>query len=200
MLKGEDISSFQGGNFDLSGQDFGICKATEGTGWTDPTFAHNWARMKDQGVLRGAYHFGHPSEDAGDQARHFLSVVKPDGFGQDAVLVLDHEVTDGMNAAHCAAFARNFAAVVEALCDRNVWIYTMHSFIWGGYCAGLNQRPLWIAAPGHPGAPGGVAPWKVWTAHQYGALQGVDRNVFNGNRATWRALATRPQQAARKHS
>ena len=40
-----------------SGHEFGFAKASEGTGFTDSSFAHNWPAMRAAGVVRGAYHF-----------------------------------------------------------------------------------------------------------------------------------------------
>ena len=58
-----------------SGRKFGIVKATEGTGYTDSSFAANWAAMPKAGVIRGAYHFFHPNLDAVMQALALTDVV-----------------------------------------------------------------------------------------------------------------------------
>ena len=36
---------------------FAFIKATEGIGNLDPNFRRNWSKAKDNGVIRGAYHF-----------------------------------------------------------------------------------------------------------------------------------------------
>ena len=38
-------------------------------------FAANWAGMRAAGLVRGAYHFGHPGADAGAQAHLFARTV-----------------------------------------------------------------------------------------------------------------------------
>src|SRR5262245_24710768 len=63
-LSGIDVSHWQGAidwaQVKASGRAFAIAKATEGTTFVDPSFAANWAGMKQQGVVRSAYHFFHP--------------------------------------------------------------------------------------------------------------------------------------------
>ena len=54
---------------------FAFIKATEGTNLEDKSFASNWSGAQNAGLLRGAYHFFHPSVDPIDQAEFFLSTV-----------------------------------------------------------------------------------------------------------------------------
>ncbi len=68
-------------------------------------------------------------------------------------------------------------------------VYTFLSFAREGRCAGLGDRPLWIADPsapvGHPRVP---APWSKWVMHQFSETGGIDHDVFNGTADDWRAL------------
>ena len=72
---------------------FIIFKATEGAGITDQSFAKNWEAAKANGVIRGPYHFFHPSQDPVAQANHFFKVV---GLLDDADLppIIDWEAND----------------------------------------------------------------------------------------------------------
>lgn len=54
---------------------FAFIKATEGVTLEDKAFASNWTGARTAGVLRGAYHFFHPSADPIKQAEFFLSTV-----------------------------------------------------------------------------------------------------------------------------
>src|SRR5918996_6642155 len=98
-LTGIDVSHFQG-EVDWqavagAGVRFAFIKATEGVADIDPCFRQNWQDSRAAGLLRGAYHFLHPNLDAGQQAAHFLSVVRLD---DDALPpALDIEVTDGVD-------------------------------------------------------------------------------------------------------
>jgi hypothetical protein len=66
-LSGIDVSSYQGtidfNSLRAAGLSFVMSKATEGLTYSDPTFAYNFAGTASIGLVRGAYHFAHPSED-----------------------------------------------------------------------------------------------------------------------------------------
>ncbi len=193
MLKGVDISHFQSSI--PSGGDFVILKATEGMGNVDGTFASRWKTLGERGMLRGAYDFGHPAGDPVAEADHFLSVVRSAGLRSGDVLVLDHEVSDGTTAAHCAAWARAWCAHVQSEVGWKPVVYTFLSFAAEGRCAGLGGYPLWIADPSRPaGQPRVPDPWKTWTLHQYSEVGGVDHDVLNGTRTDWLALGGQPTQ------
>ena len=79
-ITGIDISHFQGDEIDYLTKkgtqlEFVICKATEGVTYTDPDFKSNWNMIKQQGFVRGAYHFYHCADDPVQQANYFLSTV-----------------------------------------------------------------------------------------------------------------------------
>ena len=65
--QGIDVSQFQGeinwAEVHAAGMAFAFIKATEGETLVDPTFETNWAQAKQQGLLRGAYHFYRPQDD-----------------------------------------------------------------------------------------------------------------------------------------
>ena len=64
-----------------------ICKATEGPGLVDITFARRYQPAKAAGLLFGAYHFLRPGS-VGQQVHHFLANVPQD---DKILLALDHE-------------------------------------------------------------------------------------------------------------
>lgn len=98
--EGEDRSSYQA-VAPWTGLSFGFAKATEGTTWSDSTFAANWANMaKDGLVVRGAYHFFHPSVDPVAQARYFVAAVKARGLKDGDVLAADVEILTGLGGIH----------------------------------------------------------------------------------------------------
>jgi GH25 family lysozyme M1 (1,4-beta-N-acetylmuramidase) len=92
--QGQDRSNWQeiGG---WTGLTFGVCKATEATSYVDPTFGSNWANMRSEGVLRGAYHFFHPSLSPVEQAKFFVARVRDEGLQDGDILVSDTEITVG---------------------------------------------------------------------------------------------------------
>jgi lysozyme len=190
--QGIDVSSFQGA-FDWQAVkgtiSFAFVKATEGSTIVDPEFARNWQQIKAIGLVRGAYHFGHPKNGAASDARAFLAAVRAQGLARGDLLALDLETTDGLAPAQVAAYARNWCAEVGAATGRKPIVYTFIDFAREGNCAGLGGYPLWIADPsspaGHPTVP---SPWTTWHFHQY-ATTLVDRDVFNGDTAALKKFA-----------
>jgi GH25 family lysozyme M1 (1,4-beta-N-acetylmuramidase) len=67
-----------------------ITKATEGIGYTDPTFSAYFIDLKSAGIPRGCYHFFRKLYSATTQAQHFCSVIRPYVTDKD-ILVLDVE-------------------------------------------------------------------------------------------------------------
>jgi len=185
MLYGIDVSNWQGSvnwaSYAKDGIKFAFAKATEGTTFTDGQFARNWSAMKSNGIVRGAYHFGHPKNSATAEANYFLKAVRAQGLHDGDLIALDLEVNDGKSASSVASWARTWCAHVHDATGTKPIVYTFLSYAKGGYCAGLGEYPLWIAAPsygaGHPPMP--LGPWKSWKFHQY-ADSPVDKNAFNG--------------------
>src|SRR4051812_36603912 len=66
-LEGVDVSHWQGpinwASVAASGISFAFCKATDGATTVDQTFATNYAGMKANNIVRGAYHYGRPAQD-----------------------------------------------------------------------------------------------------------------------------------------
>ena len=84
-LPGIDVSSYQGiidwNQVHGAGYAWAYAKATEGTGYRDPTFPGNWSGMQSAGLSRGAYHFFHPGDDGTTQADYYLGYVGTLGAG-----------------------------------------------------------------------------------------------------------------------
>ncbi len=194
------MSVYQGGidwgQVKAGGKAFAIMKATEGTGFTDPTFAANWSGAAAAGVIRGAYHFFHPSEDPTAQADHFATVMGALHDG-DLPPMLDLEVTDGLGPAAVANATRTFLDALQSRTGRKQMIYTGFYF-WRdqvGDPAGFNTDPLVIAAyvAGCPLVPDSWGKFTMWQYSDAGRVPGisgnVDLDVFNGTMADLRALA-----------
>ncbi|HEX4813526.1 MAG TPA: glycoside hydrolase family 25 protein [Nonomuraea sp.] len=185
---GQDVSNYQAAHdWAASGATFGIVKATEGADFTDRAFARHWAEMGRHGIVRGAYHFAHPSNDPIIEADHFVSVVNRQPARKGDLLALDLEVTDGMPAAHVNAWAKTWLARVKARTGVTPLFYSSWTFA-ETYGQGLGAYPLWVA---HYGKPKGTvtppAPWKTWTIHQY-TDNPIDQNVTSVQLDRLRAL------------
>ena len=195
--QGIDLSSFQP-SFDWPAEkgriSFAFIKATEGKTITDPDFAVNWREAGALGIVRGAYHFGHPKNGAATDAEAFLAVVQARGLKAGDLIALDLEASDGLSPARVAEYARNWCADVHRATGHTPIVYTFLSFAEQGNCAGLGHYPLWIAEPSAPaGRPVVPRPWSTWAFHQYGTTRvgsnTVDVDVFNGGTAALKRFA-----------
>ncbi|HJZ59519.1 MAG TPA: glycoside hydrolase family 25 protein [Gemmataceae bacterium] len=190
-IQGIDISHWQGSinwtSVKNSGKRFAFCKATEGTTYTDPTFATNWAAMKSVGLIRGAYHFAHPGSDPITQADRFINTVHP--TSGDLQMMLDLEVTDGKTPSQVRSWTVSFINRIQSRTGRPGIIYTGFYF-WrdrAGNGSNLNC-PLFLAA--YVSNPSAYVPaaWPFYTFWQYtssgtcpGVSGNVDRDAFNGS-------------------
>jgi lysozyme len=160
-----------------------ILKATQGSGFVDPTFAPRVADAQAAGMLVGAYHFMDGTSPV-DQVAHFLSVV---GNTNDALLALDFEADEASQATVTqVASAIN---AVKAVTGRFPVLYTNRYMITTPNPI-LSQCPLWLAEYGsNPVPPPGWSEWKLWqhTDGQIGSdpksVHGIgpcDRSRFAG--------------------
>jgi lysozyme len=100
-LYGIDISEFQ--EVGTQGPDFTIIRATYGTGYVDARCDGHYQLAKQQGKLRGVYHYAYPQYNAAiDEANWFIDNVQ--GYIGDAILVLDWEEGDKTNVGWAKAF------------------------------------------------------------------------------------------------
>ena len=182
VYHGDAIESFHAlANAEMQ---FGFCKASQGAAMTDPAFADYWQRMKEVGMIRGAYHFFTPDADALTQVKHFLSLVKLEPG--DLPLVLDIETAGDKIGA------KAFVAASEIKKQTGYWpiIYSGDSFFQANL---LHYFPpaghtLWIARYGHPP----VTPCAFWQNSDAGQVPGIshaiDTNLFKGTIEQLKAL------------
>ncbi len=166
-----------------------IHKATQGTGYADPTYAARKEAAEAAGLLWGAYHFG-TGADGIEQAQFFLQTVQP---SPGDVLVLDFEA-NGQDPSMTLEEARAFVTHVQSVTGRWPGLYA------GAYLKeqlGASTDPVlqncwfWLSQYG----PTAVVPanWPTWTLWQYTdgaagrppsqvAVSGrCDRDTFNGS-------------------
>lgn len=191
-----DISHYQNspklGAAKTAGFDAVIVKATQGTKVTDGTFAHNWWEAQNQGLLRGAYHFGEGASGV-DQAEFFLATVNP---GTSDLVALDFERNRNGESISIQE-AIEFATHIHDKLGRWPVLYGgshLKEALRGQPSAALSNCPLWLAQYG----PTAVLPsgWTAWTLWQFsddnfnkpGSLvPGVspcDRDRFSGDRSS----------------
>lgn len=178
-LHGADTSNWQSTSaFDqsIAGTKWSAVKATQGTGYTDPTFSARWnalgQKVKDgQMKLRMAYCF----LDAGNgvaQAKHFLSVVGVHGkLPAGTRLALDWEGA-ALGSPQTLKDAADYIHKVTGL-----WpvIYVQGSQM-GTAQREVPHAPIWEAAWG-----GSVNRNVPFFQYSDGGSSGIDQDVFNGN-------------------
>src|SRR5262249_42162535 len=147
------------------------------TDYTDPTFATNYAAMRSVGLLRGAYHMGHPSVDAVAQADFFFNTVQP--VSGDLPLVLDLEQTDSLAPAQVRSWVVSFVNRLTTRMGRAPIIYTGFFFWRDSAGNGSNLGcPLWLAAYNNsPMVPTAWSAFSLWQYTSTGSVSGITGNV-----------------------
>jgi len=139
------------------GVKFALLKCTEGAQYTDPTFADNWRKAKDAGVLRGAYHFFRPDVPNPDGELARIQSVLRDDWGELGLWVdVERPTFNGAPvdpARYAATIERDLRRLLELLETQRpggatLGIYTGAGF-WDSTLPGaidlLNRYPAWIA-------------------------------------------------------
>ncbi len=166
---GPDVSSWQGSDIDWNvvrgaGNSFAFCKATEGTGYHDPTFNEGRRQaMHNAGFpLIGFYHFCHPHlHSPEDEANFFLSAVGSHRSGE--IAILDVEAQGEIDYA-AGDWCARWCDLVEAAGWPPVLIYGNGSDISAMNTLNLFHRPLWIA--GFPNFTT-LDRWSNYSFHQF---------------------------------
>jgi lysozyme len=186
--QGIDVSHFQGTvnwpSVKTAGAVFAFAKATEGVTYTDPEFTTNWAGIKNAGLLRGAYHFFLPADDAAQQADFFLSKVQIEAGDLPPVLDVETAPTSGQDLW---GGVQTWLEQVEAATGVQPILYMSPGFADEyGAPASLAAYPYWVAEYGvdQPSLPTGWTTWLLWQYTQTGTVSGVvghvDRDEVNG--------------------
>jgi lysozyme len=173
-----------------------IYKATQGTGFTDPTYAARKQLATDVGLLWGGFHFG-IAGDGVAQADHFLDVVQP---GPQDLLVLDFEANPSGDSMSLDD-ARAFVTRIQEVSGRFPGFYSgdyIKQLLGESADPLLSQCWFWLAQ--YSSQPVVPPNWPIWTMWQYTdgtngpqprSAPGVgpcDRNQFNGSEANLRKL------------
>ncbi len=164
---------------------FAFIRVSDGTAFVDPLFETNWSKARPTGIMRGAYQYFRPDENAKAQADLLIDKIKRDPG--ELPPVIDVETTGGRSPKQIARAVQTWVARVREKLGVEPIIYTGPDF-WKTEVdnADLTTQPLWIAhyTSACPTVP---APWKAWTFWQYsdrGELPGitgpVDLNMFAG--------------------
>ena len=180
MLKGIDISTWQGSNPHLEDGEFCIIRSTYGI-YKDNRFEQNSKVWSESGKPFGFYHFAYPDKGftPKQEAVAFLNIVKP--YIGKALLVLDYEAE-----AHKYGekWALEFMDYVYKETKIKPLFYTNAGAL-GKYPNIAKKYPLWVA---HWGVKKPITkPWTNYTLWQYRGSP-LDLDYFNGTVNDWKKL------------
>ncbi|EFN7594121.1 glycoside hydrolase family 25 protein [Escherichia coli] len=161
---------------------FAFIKATEGEKLVDPYFLRNWQLSRENGLLRGAYHYFYPSVSASVQARLFLQTVD---FSQgDFPAVLDVEERGKLSAKELRKRVSQWLKMVEKRTGKKPIIYSGAVFYHTNLAGYFNEYPWWVAHYYQRRPDNDGMAWRFWQHSDRGQVDGingpVDFNVFNG--------------------
>ena len=201
--KGIDVSKWQAtvdwAKVAADGVKFGVARTSDGTTYDDKYFTANWQGMKNNGIIRGAYQFFRPDQDAVAQAKFMINKLKAAGGlqGGDLPPVLDLEKNGGLSTSGVVNAVDKWIAYIEQNTGRRPIIYT-GSYFWDASAATTKYKSyaLWTAhytTKSCPLVPNAWSKWAIWQYTDKGTVNGVsgscDMNRFNGTVADIKALA-----------
>jgi lysozyme len=191
-IHGIDVSRYQEiidwqsvKNMNVEGIKLGFCfiKATEGVESQDRRFKRNWAKAKEAGIARGAYHFFIASKSGKVQAEHFIKTVELQPG--DMPPVLDVEQTNGMPSKKVRERAKEWLETVENYYGVRPIIYANVDFYQQILKDEFDDYPLWVAHYLQKEKPRIYRPWHFWQYSEQGHVNGifckVDFNAFYGD-------------------
>lgn len=169
---------------------FAFIKATEGVTLVDPYFQRNWRESKENGIIRGAYHYFKPRKSGQWQANFFLQTAKFE-MG-DLPPVLDIEEIGNLSKKELQENVQAFLDEVERKVRVKPIIYTGYKFYVDYLKGKFDDYPLWVAHYYQPKLKLDNTQWKFWQHADNATVDGIrgktDLNVFNGDEEDLSAL------------
>jgi lysozyme len=142
-------------------------------------FNRNWKRIKEAGLIRGAYHYFLATKSGKAQAENFINSVTL--LPGDMPPVLDIEQTYGVPPEKLRQRAKEWLQTVQAYYGTAPIIYTNVDFY---------ER--YLKDDLQPSQPRIYRSWSFWQHNERGRVNGcytiVDFDVFNGDSLEFRKL------------
>jgi lysozyme len=196
-VEGIDVSVWQGtvdwAAVSGAGIKYAFVRVSHGTGTIDTQFPANWPGTRAHGIIRGAYQYFMPGQDAVAQAQLVVDQLNAAGGleADDLPCVVDIEDMDGQSATQVMAALHTWVSFIEDATGKRPIIYT-GSYFWddNGLDDTLASYPLWGPNYTSNACPLIANPWDHWRFWQYsstgsvaGITTNVDRDRFDGTLA-----------------
>ena len=167
--------------------DFAFIKASEGIGYTDPSFIINANEARKNGIKTGYYHFAslNTTDDVADakaEVNYFLSVIKKAPVS-DLPLILDLETNKvALDKAHVLEWINTFFNEMKKAGQNNLALYSYTPFLDSNLPPkhSLGTIRLWLAAYVNapaPQLPKGWTEYWIWQYSSKGTVAGIKGNV-----------------------
>jgi len=187
---GLDVSQYQGEIdwtnmhtiYDVYPISFVYIRSTMGAINTDKRFDENWIASKENGFIRGAYHFYRPDENSTAQAQNFIQNVQLETG--DLPPVLDIEtMPKSQSMERLVEGLKNWCAIIEEHYDIKPIIYTSDKYHEDFLREHFEGYVIWIA--NYNFFVEDMKPhWDFWQFTEKGQIKGtkekVDINVYDG--------------------
>lgn len=168
---------------------FVYMKATEGSDFTDKNFKNNFASAKEQGFVRGAYHYFSPYSGGLAQANMFIKTVKLQKGDLPPVVDVEERPKDKQRFIQ---ELKIFIAKIEEHYGVKPIIYSYKKYK-EQYLSEpfFNKYPLWVAHYYVSKLDENIE-WLMWQCSDIGQLPGikenVDINIFNGTKEQFKSI------------
>lgn len=180
VKRGVDLSHYQGlVNFQqvaAAGLDFVYLKATQGTDYTDPTYAQHASAVAKTALLHGAYHYFQPDQDPVAQARHFVQQVRMSRHSMPPML--DVETVGQASADTIRKGVLIWLQHVHQALNCRPILYSYGDFWQQNLGPALNAYPFWLADYSKSlQVPTGLQNLRLWQYSATGRVPGIENQV-----------------------
>lgn len=169
---------------------FVFVRATAGKNKVDSEFKNNWRGAKEQGYLRGAYHYYRPDENSLKQADNFIKNVKLSKGDLPPVLDIE-KIPNGQSLDSLQVGLKRWLDKVEDHYGMKPIIYSGESFYTDFLKEEFEGYDLWVAS--YSFFEDEIRnDWLIWQFTDKGELKGIkgmiDVDIYNGNMEELRQL------------
>lgn len=191
-LYGVDTSHWNGAldftKIKATGKNFVIAKASDGLGNYDYEFDRSRIKVKQAGMIFGAYHYFEPEDSVDTQLTKFLQVAGHISGELPPTLDWEQPLPAGMGIGVYKQRALDFLQELASICKTLPILYCSQSWLHEfGDMTAFKKYPLWVAR--YNASVGDITPWDNYTFWQYAEQNGLDLDVFNGTLADLQKLA-----------